>query len=116
MTVGELAKVLDAKMLTAETDLSRSIGVGYTCDLLSWVMSHGEADMAWITVQTHMNVIAVASLMEMSCVIVPESIQVGDDIVAKAQEEGVAVLSAAATAYEICGIMTQLGIAHSPRR
>lgn len=61
---------------------------GYTCDLLSWVMAHGKQGMAWITVQTHMNVIAVASLMEMAAVIIPEGIQMEEPSLEKAREEG----------------------------
>lgn len=66
--------------------------------------------MAWITVQTHMNVIAVATLHEMSCVIVPEGIRVEEPVTAKAAEEGVAVLSSPLTAYEISGRMHARGV------
>ena len=66
MTVAELIKLTNAKDMTPETDKTASVRCGYTCDLLSWVMAHGKAGMAWVTVQTHMNVIAVASLMEMA--------------------------------------------------
>lgn len=116
MTVKELMEQMDLKLLTPQADLSAQVSVGYTCDLLSWVMSHGAQGMAWITVQTHMNVVAVASLLEMSCVIIPESIQVPDDVAAKADEEGVALLSSECTAYELCGRMRELGVAHSKRQ
>ena len=71
MTVLEVKEALGAHVLTQGTDLNRTVNEGYSCDLLSWVMAHGREGMAWITVQTHMNVIAVASLHDMSCVIIP---------------------------------------------
>lgn len=111
MNIQELALAIDAKILTKSADLTREVSGGYTCDLLSWVMAHGKEGMAWITVQTHMNVIAVATLHDMSCVIVPEGIRVEDDVAAKADEEGVAVLSSGLSAFEICGRMYKAGVA-----
>lgn len=111
MNIRELANAIDAEVMTKSVELSREVSAGYTCDLLSWVMAHGKEGMAWITVQTHMNVIAVATLHDMSCVIVPEGNRVEDDVVQKADEEGVAVLTTGLTAFEICGRMYQAGVA-----
>ena len=74
MKLRELIPLIDAKIL-AQGNGDPEILCGYTCDLLSWVMAHGEPGMAWVTVQTHLNVIAVAVLSEMACVILPESIE-----------------------------------------
>ena len=93
MNVRELMPHIEARALTGETGLDNPVSAGYACDLLSWVMAHGREHMAWVTVQTHMNVIAVATLHEMSCVIIPEGIRVEDAVAAKAAEEGVAMLS-----------------------
>ena len=64
MKVRELQEKIGATVLTGEVGLDNEIESGYCCDLLSWVMAHGKQGMAWITVQTHMNVIAVSVLME----------------------------------------------------
>ena len=72
MTVAELSNLIQARCLTPGLDAGREVTCGYACDLLSWVMSHGEEGMAWVTVQTHLNVIAVAALADMACVILPE--------------------------------------------
>ncbi len=110
MVVKELIELLDAKDLTPEADKDAEVTCGYTCDLLSWVMAHGAAGMAWVTVQTHMNVIAVASLMEMAAVIIPEGIQMEEPSLEKAKEEGINVLLSDKTAYEICAILAQNGL------
>jgi hypothetical protein len=73
-------------------------------------MAHGTPGMAWITVQTHMNVIAVATLHEMSCIVIPENGRIAPDVAQKAEEEGIAVLSAPMTAYEISGAMYEGGV------
>ncbi len=110
MTVLDLIELLEAKDMTPETDKGAEVSCGYTCDLLSWVMAHGAAGMAWVTVQTHMNVIAVASLMEMAVVIIPEGIEMETPSVEKAKEEGITVLESPLTAYEICARMAAKGL------
>ncbi len=102
MKVSELSALIDAKYLVEGSE-DAEVTVGYACDLLSWVMAHGEPGMAWVTVQTHMNVIAVALLSEMACVILPESIDMEEDSLKKARAEGMTVLCSPLTAYEICG-------------
>jgi len=112
MNVRELMEALSAKSETyGSTEcLAADITCGYTCDLLSWVMAHGQPGMAWITVQTHVNVIAVAVLMEMACVILPEGVALDETALKKAQEENLAVLMSGKTAYELSGIMAKMGV------
>ena len=110
MTVQEVLELLEAKDRTPDTDKNTEVSCGYTCDLLSWVMAHGAAGMAWVTVQTHMNVIAVASLMEMAAVIIPEGIEMETPSLEKAKEEGISVLESPLTAYEICARLAAKGL------
>ena len=110
MTIKDIIPLIDAKVITPEADLKKDVLCGYTCDLLSWVMAHGQEGMAWVTVQTHMNVIAVAALHDMACVIMPESIQMEKESLAKAAEEGICVLESPLSGYEICGRLAGAGV------
>ncbi len=110
MKVKELAAVIAAKTLVETANLEANISCGYSCDLLSWVLAHGKPGMAWMTVQTHLNVIAVSVLMEMACVILVEGVQLEEASLRKAQEEGLAVLATEKTAYEVCGLMAKAGV------
>ncbi len=96
MLVSELASLIGAENKTPQVADSE-ISCGYTCDLLSWVMAKGKAGCAWVTVQTHMNVVAVASLHDMACIICPEGIEPEEDSVNKAADEGIAVLKSPKT-------------------
>ena len=109
MLVSEFEKLSGAKCLTGEYE-DREIACGYTCDLLSHVMGKGQADMAWITVQAHMNVIAVAALLDFACVIIPESLPVEEMIVKKAQAEDIINLSSEKTAYELVVLLANSGV------
>ncbi len=115
MTVSQLMEILDADNLTPGASLSNEVSCGYVCDLLSWVMAHGAPKTAWVTVQTHLNVIAVAVLMEFACIILPEDIDMEEGSLQKAKSENIPVLKSSKTAYQLCGEMAAAGIAASLR-
>ncbi|MDL2237782.1 AraC family transcriptional regulator [Christensenellaceae bacterium OttesenSCG-928-K19] len=108
--IDKFAGELGLKQLTTIEKLDTDVKDGCVCDLLSWVMARGEEGMAWITVQTHLNVIAVACLHDFACVIIPESIEVPQATLDKANEEGMMVFSSDKTAYRLCCEMCKLGI------
>ena len=110
MKVSELKTLIGAESLTPGVGEDREITCGYTCDLLSWVMAHGDEGMVWVTVQTHLNVIAVAVLSDMACVILPEGIRMETESLDKAVSEGMAVLTSPLTAFEICGKLAAQGV------
>ena len=110
VNVRELAALLGATVVE-EGDPAAQVTCGYACDLLSWVLAHGQKGMGWATVQTHINVVAIAVLMEMACVILTEGNRLEPDSLAKAREEKLAVLQTGKTAYEVCGLMMSAGIA-----
>ena len=109
MKVSEFVKLSGSSVLTGDYE-DREIACGYTCDLLSHVMGKGQPDMAWITVQAHMNVIAVASLLDFACVIIPEGLPVDEMIVKKAAQEDIILLSSGLTAFELVTLMHENGV------
>ena len=110
MTVSELCTLIEARNQTEAVSMDREVLCGYVCDLLSWVMAHGEEGMAWVTVQTHLNVIAVAALADMACVILPEGIEMEKESLDKAASEGMCVLQSPLSGYEICGRLRAAGV------
>ena len=94
VTCKEMMEDLGLKLLDEGVSLDGEARFGFCCDLLSWVMTRACEGTAWITVMTHMNVIAVAALLDLSCVIIPESIEVDQGVLDKALEEGIPVFSA----------------------
>ena len=110
MLVKEASEKIGLKLLAGGTGADKELTGAYVCDLLSWVMSHGKKGDAWITVQTHSNIIAVAALLEISCVIVPEDIEVPEDTLNKANEEGIAVFQSSLSAYQLAKELYKAGI------
>lgn len=109
MKVKELCDAIEAENLSGSGNDNEITGA-YACDLLSRVMSGCNAGDAWITVQTHLNVLAVAELNEAACVIVPEGVAVDGATVEKAADKGVALISSELTAYELCWRIHELMI------
>jgi len=109
MTIRKLAERIGARIRTGEDGTEREIAGGYCCDILSNVLSKGKRGMAWITIQTHMNVVAAAALTGIYCVVAAEGMRFPDDVVKKAAEEGICLLESGLTAFEIAGRMQPLG-------
>ncbi len=104
-TVKQLSDSLSMDILTCREQSDREVKGCYICDLLSWAMSRCSEGDAWVTVQTNVNVIAVASLTEAACVIFPEGIRGDEDALKRAEQQGVVCLSAKQSAAELaCGI------------
>jgi len=108
MKISDIANKLNMKVLAGEKAIAEEVTGVYVCDLLSWVMSHARKGDAWITVHTHVNIVAVALLTEVSCIIIPEGIKVEEQTVNKANEEGIVILSTECSAYEVCCMLYEL--------
>ena len=111
MRIKELLGTEYMRQLTA-TDIDRELEHVQISDLLSWVMRVGKEGDLWITVQTHLNIIAVASLLEFSAVIIPSSIEVPQETIDKANQHGVCILSSNLAPYQICKLLLEMGLDH----
>ncbi len=78
----------------------REIEGAYVGDLLSWVMGRAEAGNAWITIMSNVNVIAVATLADVSCIILAEGVRLDSDVLSTAREKGVNVFVSELPIYE----------------
>ena len=112
MTVSELITKTGWQALTDINE--ETVSSGYVCDLLSWAMAHVQVGTAWITVQSHLNVVAVAQLTDCACVVVPEGIEVSEETLTAARSKGVCILSAPCSAYGAASQLLRLGIGEVP--
>ena len=81
-------------------DGERDIDGVYIGDLLSWVMGRAQMDNAWITIMNNVNVIAVATLADTSCVILAEGVVLPDELVQTATDKDVNILCSREPIYE----------------
>lgn len=108
MKVSKLIEMLGLTVYTGSEGLDREITGGYVSDLLSDVMGNGKEGNIWITLQNHMNVVAVASLKDMACIILVKNIVPVAGIVDKAKEEGIPILGSGENTFELSGKIYKL--------
>ncbi|NWG06742.1 MAG: serine kinase [Chloroflexi bacterium] len=111
MTLQDIIAGLNLKVLTSLRNFNAVTPQGgYASDLLSCVVAGAQPGNLWITLQAHMNVVAVASLREVSAVIITENAQPGPEVVEKANDQGVVLLSTERPSYEIVGKLWEMGV------
>ena len=101
MTVRELAVEAGFRILSLP-DGERTVEGVYAGDLLSWVMGRASEGQAFVTIMTNINVLAVASLLDLSCVILSEDAEAPEEIVSAAEEKGINLLKTELPTYETC--------------
>jgi len=109
MTVQDIAEALHG-MVAAEGDRTRQVTSGYTCDLLSEVIAKAGPGAAWVTIQTHLNVVAVAAMVGISIVIICEGRSCESDVLERAIQERVTVLYSEESAFSVAGKLYALGL------
>ena len=107
MTVRQLCETTGLQVLTMP-EPDREVRGGYAGDLLRWVMGNAYADCAWVTIMTNRNIVAVATLIEMACIILAEGCELDGEVLTLAESQGVNVLNSPLGAYEICAELSKV--------
>ena len=107
MTIQQMAQALALEPITVP-ESNREFFDVYVGDLLSWVMGRVKSDSVWITIMSNVNVLAVASLADVACVILAEGVTVDDDVRAIAEQKEINVFSSSKTAYELAVALSEL--------
>jgi hypothetical protein len=111
MTLDEIAQQLNLTLLTHTADLDRiEPGSGYASDLLSCVMVGAKKGGLWVTLQAHLNIVAVASLLDLSAVIITEGTMPDDETIGKANRENVILFSTKQSTFSVVGRLWELGL------
>ena len=107
MTVKQLAENFGYRVLCMP-DEDREVVGGYAGDLLSWVMGRAQSGNVWITIMSNINVVAVASLADVSCVILAEGVTLSCEISETAKQKGVNIYSSPKDAYELAVLLSDV--------
>ena len=107
MLVSELKEKLNlTSVIMGETD--KEVTNCYIGDMLSVVMSKADEGDVWLTVQTNVNIDAVAVLTGVSCIIIVEGMEPDEDTIKKAQAQDVTILKSPDTAYTLACRISKL--------
>ena len=108
MTITEMINHLGLTVCSGEQGLNREIKGGYISDLLSDVMGNAKEGQVWITLQTHKNIMAIASLKEIAAIILVKGRQPDEDTAETSNDEQIPILSTPLDTFDIAGKLYQL--------
>ncbi|HPS62751.1 MAG TPA: DRTGG domain-containing protein [Bacteroidales bacterium] len=108
MNVRELQQKLSLTVFCGGRSMEYEVSGGYTCDLLSDVMGHARSGNVWITLQTHQNVVAIASLKELPAIVLVKGFNPDTGMMEHAEKEGIAILGTDEDSFTVSGRIYQL--------
>ncbi|MDD4124218.1 MAG: hypothetical protein PHW77_00620 [Eubacteriales bacterium] len=107
MTVEALMEKTGFEVISL-SNKSKMVEGCYAGDLLSWVMGKAEQGCLWLTIMTNINVLAVASLLDLACVVVCENAVLDEIFIKTAESKNINVLRTDKPLYEACLIIGNL--------
>jgi predicted transcriptional regulator len=110
MKLRQIVEALSLTVRAGQPGLDAEVTGGYAADLLSCAMAGAHKGNVWVTLQGHLNVVAVASLTELAGIIVTEDKPVAPEALAKADEERIPILTTPLTTFEVVGRLWELGV------
>ena len=108
MKIKDLVEKMNLTVFCGADNLDREIKGGYVSDLLSDVMGFAKEGDVWVTLQTHKNVMAIASLKELAAIVLVKGNKPEDDTLEAAIEEGIPILGTDKQTFETSGIIYEM--------
>lgn len=108
--LSDIVDQLSLEICAAEQKLDNEVTGGYASDLLSYVMARAKDGNVWVTMQSHVNVVAVASLVNLAGVIITEGARPEPATLEKANLEGIPILATALSTFTVVGKLYELGV------
>ncbi|MEG2814095.1 MAG: DRTGG domain-containing protein [Oscillospiraceae bacterium] len=108
MTAIQLAKLANFDIINEGNGNEKDIDGIFCCDLLSFAMANMKKNSVWISVISNINTIAVAMFTNVSCLIISHSIKISNDVLKKAKENNICVLSSKLQTFETSLIVHNL--------
>ncbi len=106
MRVSDLENLGFTRITDGDGDLKH----GYTCDLLSEVMAKAESDTVWFTVQSHVNVVAVAAITGIRAIVLCNGHEFDEETIKKATDEKISLFTTPLNAFEAGGKLYSKGL------
>lgn len=108
MKLSDLIGELSLEVKTGTDGLQKDVTGGYVCDLLSEVLANTAKNYVWITLQTHPNIVAVASVKGLSGIIIVNGKSLQKETQQKAESEKVTIMTTPLSAFEVAGKIYQM--------
>jgi hypothetical protein len=109
--VAEAARSIDGTIVTAAAEAeSAEVRGGYASDLLSDVMANSRDGDLWVTLQRHVNIVAVAELNGLAGIVLVNGRRPEEATAARAEEKRIPIICTELQAFEAAGILYASGV------
>ena len=108
MKVKDLVDQLSLTVYCGEESLDNEVKGGYVSDLLSDVMGFASEGEVWVTLQTHKNVVAIASLKDLAAIVLVKGNKPEEDTLKQAAAENIPIHGTTEATFDIAGKIYQL--------
>ncbi len=110
MQIQDIQRILDAQLLTGEELLETEVHTACGSDMMSDVLAFVKDQAVLITGLLNQQAIRTAAMMDMVCVVFVRGKVPGEDILAAARENGIAVFTTTHRMFSACGLLYQAGL------
>ena len=111
MTVAEAAEKIEGTIVTGAAEAAmREVRGGYASDLLSDMMGNSRVGDLWVTMQKHVNIVAVAHLKGLAGIVLVNGRRPEEAAIARAEEEHIPIISTELPAFDVVGILYSQGV------
>ncbi len=110
MKLEDIVRKLELEVISGERNLDREVTRGYASDLMSDVIANAEKNDIWVTLQTHLNIVAVASMKELAGIVLINGRRPEQETLNRAVQEEMPVLISSLPSFEVIGRLYSFGI------
>jgi hypothetical protein len=111
VTIAEAAEKIQGTVVTGTSYAAmREVRGGYASDLLSDAMGNSHAGDLWVTMQKHVNIVAVAQLKGLAGIVLVNGRLPEEAAIARAEEEHMPIISTELPAFDVIGILYSQGV------
>lgn len=98
MTIQEIANLVKGQI--AVNNPQTNVSAAYTSDLLSDIMGHCGDESVLITIQNHLNAVAVCTLAGIEVIVICHDRPIPSDMAEAAQNEGIGIVTSPLSQFE----------------
>ncbi len=110
MKLKQLQEVLNATLLTEDSDLEKDISKGCGSDLMSDVLRFAKDDVILITGLTNIHTLRTAEMACIKCVVFVRDKNPTPDVIKEANELNITLFTTDKPMFEACGILYKHGL------
>lgn len=108
--IGDIAEMLEARVLTLGLDVDREVEFAFTSDLMSDVLTGDYHKTVLLTGLSNLQSIRTAEMSDIQEVIIGRNKEVSPEMIELARENDIVLISCSYSLYKISGLLYKAGI------